>query len=107
MTERFGYGFTNEQKATVHERAGISCEFPAEPCSKKNTGIVNHLTGVAVAKLDNKDKAAISDVNMNALMLCLLHANLLDVQEKYEYECLKAEKGTTVFRRTRPRRRHH
>jgi hypothetical protein len=109
--ERGGYGFTPEDKRFVHQRAGQSCEFPGDVCDKRNTGIVNHLTGVAIARLDNKTQESISNPDLNALMLCGLHAFMLDVQEAYEYACLLNERRRiprvpNMPRARRPIKRH-
>lgn len=80
--EREGYGFSSEAKRYVHERANRSCEFPAEPCERRNNGIVHHITGVYEAKLSGMDKRVVSDPDLNAVMLCDPHALQHDIQEQ-------------------------
>lgn len=90
---RAGYNFSPSEREVVRTRADGGCEFPGEECLQENTGIVNHLTGVYEARLDNKTPESISDPNLNALMLCSTHSYSHDVQEQYQVECLKYEKA--------------
>lgn len=89
---RDGYGFTNEAKAFVHKRANSSCEFPGDVCPRPNTGKINHITGVFEARLDFKDRRAISDPTMNAVMLCEPHEATHDAQERFQVESLLGER---------------
>lgn len=102
---RRGYGFTQEAKQYVHERAGNSCEFPGEVCLINNTGKVNHLEGAFVAFLDHKDKRIITDPEQNALMLCQKHDDFLEAQQRFQAECLLAERWRNRGRNLRERRR--
>lgn len=87
------YEFNNDQKREVRARAMGFCEFPARRCFLPNTNRVNHLSGVGIAKRDNLEPNVISDVSLNALMLCVFHSYLLDVEEQYQLACLDYEQG--------------
>lgn len=108
MEKRHGYGFSQEAKQIVHERAGNSCEWPNEPpCELPNNKTVNHLESAFVAFLDHKDKRAITDPNQNALMLCQKHDDFLEAQQRFQAEQLLYERfksgGVTLYDRTHNR----
>ena len=89
---RHGYGFSSRDKEYVHERGGRSCEFPGEVCLLDNNRKVNHFEGAYVAFLDHKDKAPMTDRDLNALMLCQKHDDFLEAQQRYQVDCLMAER---------------
>jgi hypothetical protein len=91
MEKRHGMAFSVEDKQSVRERAQGGCEFPPG-CERPNTNKVNHLTGVFEAFLDNKDKRAIKDPNLNAVMLCEPHEVLHDAQEAFQVQSLLGER---------------
>jgi hypothetical protein len=93
---RARYGFSNEGRQLVHERAGIKCEFPGEECLSPNNGIVHHITGCSEARLDDKSQESIRDVTMNALMLCDDHAFDHDEQEGLQIFYLKLERERVI-----------
>lgn len=78
---RRGYSFSSFAKEYVRDNANGNCEFPGYDCPRPNNGLVHHITGVYVAKLDARDKSRIIDPDENANMLCDLHTKFLDVQE--------------------------
>jgi hypothetical protein len=90
------YGFSVLDRDLVHERAGISCEFPGEECSSPNDGIVHHITGCSEARLDAKTPESITDPNFNALMLCSSHAEQHDIQESYQLLSLRVERERMI-----------
>jgi hypothetical protein len=100
------YRFGSEERRVIHAEGGNSCQFPGEECERPNNGIVHHLTGVFEAWLDHKDPRAVSDPDMNALLLCDPHAYMHDLQEKFQIECLKGERFKQVTIWERPRKRH-
>src|ERR1035437_1547455 len=86
------YRFSSEERRVIHAEGGNSCQFPGEVCERPNNGIVHHLTGVFEAWLDHKDPRAVSDPDMNALLLCNPHTYIHDAQERFQVECLKGER---------------
>ena len=80
MERRGGYEFSLKQKESFRARASGRCEFPAEPCPKPNNNIVNHLTGIHLARLvDVPRTSVVSDDN--SIVLCDFHKSDLDQQE--------------------------
>ena len=75
------YRFSRGKKTLARERANGRCEFPGESCNEINNGIVHHITGVFEAKLSDMSPESISDINLNAIMLCNEHAWQHDEQE--------------------------
>lgn len=102
MVERYGYGFTPDQKAIVHKRSK-HCEFP-EGCPEPVTGKVNHLTGVFIARMEGLERSAITNIDQNALLLCWDHERDLDRQEHYQQECIIYERQPIRRITTRPKR---
>jgi hypothetical protein len=100
---RHGMGFSQEDRQTAHKRAGTSCEFPAG-CENKNTGKVNHITGVFEAFLDHKDPRAIRDINLNSALLCDTHEATHDAQEAFQVQSLLGERRKSYY--ATQRRRH-
>ena len=110
---RNGYGFSLDAKQFARDRAGLGlvtgklaggkCEFPGEKCFEKPEPFVAHLTSCFEARLDNKDKRAVSDVLENGLVQCRKHNAFHDVQERFQIESLLAErykkKGHTLYER--------
>lgn len=99
------YRFSQEAKREIHAEGGTSCQFPGEVCERPNNRIIHHLTGAFEAWLDHKDPRAVSDPDMNALLLCNPHAYMHDAQERFQVECLKEKrfgrKGV-IYERKRP-----
>jgi len=88
---RAGWEFSPDQKINVRQRSGGFCEFPAG-CDRPNTAKVNHITGIYEARLDHKDRRAMSNPDLNAIMLCDTHEVQHDSQEEFQIECLLGEK---------------
>lgn len=107
MTEkRGGYGFTNEDKALIRDRADGRCDFGDNSCERPNNNTVHHLTGCYEGKLKGTPKEWVSDVEENALMLCDLHTEMHDVEERRIVDIYEAEKRTQrILHNTRRTRR--
>lgn len=105
--EREGYGFSPEAKQQVHFRAGNNCEFPADPCPRKNNGIVHHISGVYESKMSGMTREVVHNPDLNAVMLCEPHAIQHDIQEAYQVANLEMTVGRPAFQRRHNRNTRH
>jgi hypothetical protein len=78
---REGYEFPRKQRIEFRKKANKMCQFPGEECGNINDGKVHHLTGVFEARLNHMTPDSISDISLNAIMLCENHAFDHDEQE--------------------------
>ena len=108
MERRKGYGFSNEDKADVRDRADGSCDFGDNSCERPNNNIVHHLTGCFEGRLKQAPKEWVSNAEENALMLCDLHTEMHDVEERAIVHTLYDANNQLHFeKRGRKNARHH